>query len=101
MNDGTWLALTAKVGYYDRQTELLDLVGDVNLFHDQGFEVRTEKAQVDLKGGTASGDLPVEGQGPSGTLTAEGFRAIDSGKTVIFTGKSKMILYPAEKDALQ
>jgi lipopolysaccharide export system protein LptC len=101
MNDGTWLALTAKVGYYDRQTELLDLVGDVNLFHDQGFEVRTEKAQVDLKGGTASGDLPVEGQGPSGTLTAEGFRVIDNGKTVIFTGKSKMILYPAEKDALQ
>jgi hypothetical protein len=26
---------------------------------------------------------------------------IDNGKTVIFTGKTKMILYPAEKDALQ
>ena len=101
LEDGTWLALTAKVGYYDRQTELLDLVGAVNLFHDEGFEVRTERAQVDLKNGTASGDLPVESQGPSGTLTSEGFRVVDDGETVIFTGKSKMILYPDEKDALQ
>ena len=91
------LALTAKVGYYDRETELLDLVGAVNLFHDEGFEVRTAKAQVDLKNGIASGDEPVESQGPSGTLTSEGFRVLDKGDTVFFTGKSKMILYPEDK----
>ena len=101
LEDGTWLALTAKVGYYDRQTERLDLEGDVNLFHDQGFEVRTERAEVDLKAGIASGNLPVQSQGPSGILTSEGFRVIDDGETVIFTGKSKMILYPNEKDPLQ
>lgn len=98
LQDGTWLALTAKVGYYDRETELLDLAGAVNLFHDEGFEVRTEKAQVDLRNGVASGDLPVESQGPSGTLTAEGFRVLDKGDTVIFTGQSKMVLYPEEKE---
>ena len=101
LEDGTWLALTAKVGYYDRETEQLDLVGAVNLFHDEGFEVRTEKARVDLKSGTASGDDPVESQGPSGILTSEGFRVIDDGDTVIFTGKSKMVLYPDEKGPLQ
>ncbi|HMB75208.1 MAG TPA: LPS export ABC transporter periplasmic protein LptC [Kiloniellaceae bacterium] len=97
LQDGTWLALTAKVGYYDRETELLDLVGAVNLFHDEGFEVRTEKAQVDLKNGVASGNVPVESQGPSGTLTSEGFRILDKGDIVIFTGKSKLVLYPEEK----
>ena len=44
---------------------------------------------------------PVESQGPSGTLTGEGVRVIDDGDTVIFTGKSKMILYPDEKGPLQ
>ena len=97
LQDGTWLALTAKVGYYDRATETLDLVGAVNLFHDEGFEVRTEKAQVDLKNGIASGNVPVESQGPSGTLTSEGFRVLDKGDTVVFTGKSRMILYPEDK----
>lgn len=101
LQDGTWLALTAKVGYYDRETELLDLVGAVDLFHDQGFEVRTETAQVDLKQGIASGNDPVQSQGPSGTLTSEGFRVLDKGDTVIFTGKSKMILYPQDKGAAE
>ena len=91
--DGTWLAIQAKSGRYFRAAERVELMGDVILFHDQGFEVRTEFAQVDLKSGIAEGDQPVEGQGPTGTLVSEGFRIQDNGERVFFTGKSRMMVY--------
>ena len=94
LNDGTWLALTAKNGQYDRQGKTLDLEGAVNLFHDQGFELRTATAAIDLEGGTAEGSDPVEGQGPFGILNSDGFRVENHGERIIFTGRSRMILHP-------
>ncbi len=96
MNDGTWLVLTADNGVYAQGDETLDLEGSVNLFHDTGYEFRTEEASVDLAKGIAAGDVPVEGQGPFGTLNAEGFRLLDRGNRIVFTGKSKLVLYPKE-----
>ncbi|HAD85889.1 MAG TPA: LPS export ABC transporter periplasmic protein LptC [Rhodospirillaceae bacterium] len=94
LKDGTWLVLTAENGIYARRNKTLDLSGAVNLFHDSGYEFRTDKAQVDLARGIAEGDRPVRGQGPFGTLNAEGFRLLNKGRTIVFTGKSKMILKP-------
>lgn len=97
LKDGTWLVLTAENGIYARRHKTLDLSGSVNLFHDSGYEFRTEKAQVDLSRGVAEGDVPVKGQGPFGTLQAEGFRLLNKGRTIVFTGKSKMVLKPGAK----
>lgn len=97
LKDGTWLVLTADNGVYSRGDRTLDLAGSVNLFHDAGYEFRTEKAHVDLAQGTAEGDVPVKGQGPFGTLAAQGFRLIDKGRTIIFKGKSTMLLKPGAK----
>jgi len=94
LEDGSWLVVTASMGYFARQDEKLALEGGVNLFHDSGYEFRTEKLDIDLSSGTASGDQPVEGQGPFGHVVAEGFRLLDKGKTVVFTGKSRLIIYP-------
>jgi lipopolysaccharide export system protein LptC len=99
--DGAWLALTARMGEYRRSDELLDLAGSVSLFHDRGFELRSESARIDLEAGTAEGQEPVEGQGTFGTIDAEGFRVLDSGRTIIFTGKSRLILYPGAQEALR
>ncbi len=93
LEDGTWLAIMAKAGRYHRKAEIVNLAGDVVLFHDQGFEVRTEVAHVYLNDGRAEGDEPVEGHGPLGTLVSEGFRIEDQGKRVFFTGKSRMLVY--------
>ena len=94
LKDGTWLVLTAENGIYARRNKTLDLSGAVNLFHDSGYEFRTDKAQVDLARGIAEGNRPVKGQGPFGTLNAEGFRLLNKGRTIVFTGKSKMVLKP-------
>ncbi|MBT5049211.1 MAG: hypothetical protein HOM58_11985 [Rhodospirillaceae bacterium] len=97
MGSGTWLAISADSGLFDRKAETLALKGSVNLFHDIGYELRTASAHVDLAGGMATGLDPVSGQGPFGSLNSAGFQIFDRGRRVIFTGKSKLVLYPASK----
>ena len=93
LKDGTWIAVTSEKGRYDRDSKMLELKGAVNLFHDSGYEFRTELAVVDMKAGDAHGSEPVEGQGPFGNLKAEGFVIHNRGERIEFTGKSKLILY--------
>ena len=93
LEDGTWLVLTANAGVYGRDVQLLDLAGAVNLYHDSGYEFSTETAKIDLLQGMASGDDSVRGQGPFGNLESEGFRIVDKGRTILFTGKSRIVLY--------
>jgi lipopolysaccharide export system protein LptC len=94
LEDGTWLVLTARRGIFGREAEALDLVGAVVLYHDSGYEFLTEKAKIDLETSSAVGDQPIRGQGPFGNLQAEGFRLVDKGKTIYFTGKSNLVIYP-------
>ncbi len=101
LEDGAWLAVEANQGHYKRDRQSLHLEGQVNLFHDQGFEVRSEEAHVDLDQGNIWGDLPVQGQGPAGTIESEGFRLYDRGARIVFTGKSHLLLYQGTKGVLQ
>jgi len=59
---------------------------------------RTESATVDLEGGTAEGHEKVEGHGPSGEVESEGFRILDKGAVVIFTGRARMLLEGAVEE---
>lgn len=92
--NGTWIAVSAASGRYDRQAETLLLKGGVDMFHDQGYELHTPSARVDLAQGRASGDQPVRGQGPFGTLQGTGFRVWDSGRRLLIAGKSRIVLHP-------
>jgi|TARA_R110002072_G_scaffold4093_2_gene28910 lipopolysaccharide export system protein LptC len=94
MKDGAWLALAAETGRYLRESGKLSLRGNVSLFHDQGFEVRSESANVDLNAGSANGQQQVEAQGPQGTVVGEGFRIENRGAVIQFTGKSRLVIYP-------
>lgn len=97
LEDGTWLALTAESGAYFREAERLNLTGAVTIFHDKGYSVETSEAQVDLKEGAARGDAPVVAHGPLGTLESRGFRVLEKGETIIFTGPAKMVFYPDQE----
>ncbi len=94
LEDGTWLVLTAENGVYSRGEKSLLLNGAVNLFHDSGYEIRTERAKIDLDLGAASGDTRVDGHGPFGELRSEGFRLESKGRKIHFTGKSRLVIYP-------
>src|SRR5215510_7321296 len=73
LNSGSYVALTAKDGLLDRNTDIITLDGDVTLFHDNGLSFQTSSATIHLKDKTAEGDQPVEGQNGKGELTSEGF----------------------------
>lgn len=98
LENGSWVAVSAEHGDYRQDGETLALRGQVNLFHDKGFEFYTESVDVDLDAGVASGSEAVQGQGPFGHISSEGFEVRDNGKTIIFTGKTEMVVYPENKE---
>jgi lipopolysaccharide export system protein LptC len=99
LSDGTWIAIEAPLGNYGQKSQMLDLSGGVNLFHDSGYEFNSPTARIDLAKGLAEGHERIVGHGPFGDAEGEGFRLLDKGKTIIFTGKSKVVLYPEGEDA--
>ncbi|WP_156901539.1 LPS export ABC transporter periplasmic protein LptC [Nisaea denitrificans] len=96
VSDDEWMALSAATGIYDKKQKTIDLAGGVTVFHDQGYTVTSDTAQVLLDKGMARSDDPVSAHGQSGIATGEGFRIYDRGARVVFTGKSKIIFFPAQ-----
>jgi lipopolysaccharide export system protein LptC len=97
LDSGAWVALTADTGKYNKQSQLLHLEGNVNVFHDSGYELQTLRADVDLDKGNAQGDDPVVGQGPDSELQGEGFRLYNKGAKIIVTGKSRLVIHSQQK----
>jgi lipopolysaccharide export system protein LptC len=99
LQNGSWIALESERGMFHKDNKILDLVGVVNLFHDSGYEFRTERLRANFVDGVAEGNAPVEGQGPFGLMNSEGVRIFDQGQRIIFTGKARFILHPQEEKA--
>lgn len=91
---GAWLAMTANSGIYRRLRETLDLEGAVSVYSDEGQELHTERAHIDIKAGTAHGDVPVLGQGPFGLIEGTGFEASERGAVILLKGRVKATIYP-------
>jgi lipopolysaccharide export system protein LptC len=53
---------------------------------------------VNLKDKSAWGDKPVYAKGPKATVQSQGFKVVDNGQTVIFTGKAKVVLNLDKQD---
>ena len=95
-HSGADIVVTGDTGIYQSQTQLLDLLGNVTLTHENGTRFVTQRARLDAAHNTAEGNDPVEGHGPSGDITAQGFRIFDKGDTVIFTGRSETLFRGAK-----
>jgi lipopolysaccharide export system protein LptC len=91
---GGWFEADAYTGTYQPQSKVLDLFGEVALYSDRGDEFHSDSAQVDMAHNTAQGDERVTGQGPFGHIVADGFRMLDRGATIIFTGHANLVLEP-------
>lgn len=90
--DGSWVKITATSGVYDRNQQILDLAGQVDLTQQQGYEMHSTAARVFVKDRIATGDKPVTGKGSFGTIEAAGFSVRDNGSAVNFTGPVKLVL---------
>lgn len=99
--DGTWVALSAKTGQLFRKAKILLLKGEVSVFHGAGYSLRTNSARIDLAAGSAVGEQRVVGYGPLGKLVAQGFRIVDKGKCVFFTGRTHLVIRSGAMGSLQ
>ncbi len=94
-HSGAKIVVTSESGVYQTQTQYLDLFGNVTIKHEDGTTFVTSAARLDAANNAAEGSAPVEGHGPRGDITAQGFRILDNGDITIFTGKSNMLLKAA------
>lgn len=92
LQDGAWIAGKALQGRYDRAGQKLWLGGNVQLFHDQGFQFTTSEANIDMKDSSAWGEAPVVMQGNFGTIRGKGFTMLDSGNVVVVKGPARAVL---------
>jgi lipopolysaccharide export system protein LptC len=88
-----WVALRGDHGQYREEPGLITLQGNVHLYDDQGYEMRSSEAAMDMNAGIAWSDKPTEGQGPRGTIHAAGFRMRDEDNSIVFTGPGTLVLH--------
>jgi lipopolysaccharide export system protein LptC len=98
LESGNWVAVTSRDGEFNQKTRIISLVGDVYVFHDANYTFRTERATVDTEKKRAWGDKPVVATGPKGTIESKGFRIEDKGATIVFTGKTRVVLHLDDQD---
>ena len=99
ISGGSWLAVMSPTGQYSKDNQVLSLFGGVNAFHDLGYEFRTEHAIVNFREGSVFGTSPLHGQGPFGELQSDGFRVLQSGAVIVFSGRARLLLYPNKKES--
>jgi lipopolysaccharide export system protein LptC len=95
---GAKIVVTSDTGVYQTQTQFLDMFGKVTINHQNGSTFVTSAARLDAANNAAEGHDAVEGHGPQGDITAQGFRIIDKGDIVIFTGQSNLTLNSTKQD---
>lgn len=94
LQNGSWLAFNGKTGMFDTEANTLKLPENVEIFHDAGYDMRTTNVFLDLDTANAIGEAHVEGQGPLGTIKAEGFRVDSAAGRIIFSPSVTVTLYP-------
>ncbi|NDE90462.1 MAG: hypothetical protein EB059_04885 [Alphaproteobacteria bacterium] len=77
---------------YNEKSGDLNVQHGLTLRHSDGTTFTTEEAHIDINGKNAQGDKPATLQGSFGEVRGEGFKTLDGGKTIIFTGKSSATL---------
>jgi lipopolysaccharide export system protein LptC len=92
VHGGASVVVTAATGVYQSQPQLLDLFDDVTLVHENGTRFVTRRGHLNLTDNTAAGHDPIEGHGPTGDISGEGFQILSKGDTIIFTGRSDILL---------
>ena len=89
-----WMLVTADTGTIRIDSKNVELVGNVSAYYGKGYEIHTEWITVDMNKGEAFGDQPLQAQGPAGVLKAKGFKALEKGDRLLFTGPVNLLLYP-------
>ncbi len=94
MADGSWIAVSAATGEFHTGRQSLLLQGKIDAYSDLGYEFHAKTAAIDLNEGSLESDMPVQGQGPLGQISANGIRLTQRGENMLFVGGVKVTIFP-------
>lgn len=90
--DKSWTNIQAPIGYFNQNTNILQLLEDVQLFHSDGMTASSTEMFFDVKQSKAYGVKPVTVDGETGHIEAEGFEYYNNQNLLIFTGKTHITI---------
>jgi lipopolysaccharide export system protein LptC len=91
-----WVNADAASGVVDMQAGSLVLNGGINVFSDEGYELHTASASVDLSNGVVHGREEVAGQGPMGKFRADQFQFDRNSRILTLDGHVQMTIAGAK-----
>lgn len=94
----TTVSVASERGTFDETTNEVVYQQSVVLKTSSGYSIQTDEATLSIQKKIAEGRLPVQGQGPAGSFSAEGFRVTDGGKKLELLGKSKLSFNLPQKE---
>ena len=94
--DGEELELTANGGQYDSKVKILDLAGNIVLMSKGRYKAFMDKARVTLTDRKLVSKVPVKVVFDRGVIRANGVVITDNGKHVLFTGRVRTTIEPAD-----
>lgn len=97
LKNNTWFALDAGKAVYTQVEDMLDLFDKVNLYSDQGYELETTQASINVRTRDIIGKEKTISRSSIGHAVSDGFSVSDQGKVLRFLGKTRVILYPQEE----
>lgn len=89
-----WAKLMAREGVYDANTEKLRLEKGVSIDTTDGYKLRLDHADADLRNGFLSTDGPVALTGPNLAIDAVGAEVMDNGAVLVLRGAVRVTLIP-------
>ncbi len=86
MEDEAGTSVQAPEGVYDREAQVIDLVGGVVMKDAAGYTFNTESARMFARENRIVGETQLRGVGPIGEVRADEYEVLDDGGHVVLTG---------------
>lgn len=96
--EGRLTKVKAAKGHYTKEKHFLTLRENVHI-NDmlEGYTLTTDEALVDLKEQKAQGNLPVRGEGPTGSFWGKSFQANHMKGDLMLYGPAHLVMLPQKK----
>ncbi|MEP7209761.1 MAG: LPS export ABC transporter periplasmic protein LptC [Alphaproteobacteria bacterium] len=86
LEDKTSSNVKAREGVYDRDAQVLDLIGDVVMTDAAGYTFTADKTRMFIKENRVEGATPLHGFGAVGEVKADSYEVLDDGNRIILKG---------------
>lgn len=100
LKSNTEINIDSSTGVYHQKKGYLQLQGDVEIVHSDGYILRTQSLFINITNASANTNNPVAITGPMGDIEAPAMKISPDGMHVYFKGPAKTVLRNVENGVL-